>query len=130
MRMDKGQVCAESTMTRREMLTAGGAILGGMAMSGQAFAQQSAANQTWTGKAFGDGLLSGKVAVITGAARGIGRAIAVDMAANGADIVGIDLCAKILQEVVGDVREIAALRETADKVEQQFGRIDMGEIAS
>jgi NAD(P)-dependent dehydrogenase (short-subunit alcohol dehydrogenase family) len=152
MRMDEEKARAESAMTRREMLTAGGAILGGMAMSGQAFAQQSAANQTWTGKAFGDGPLSGKVAVITGAARGIGRAIAVNMAANGADIVGIDLCAKILQEqsyavttkedlaetgrlvrqhgrkfmeVVGDVRDIAALRATADKAVQEFGRIDI-----
>jgi NAD(P)-dependent dehydrogenase (short-subunit alcohol dehydrogenase family) len=90
--------------------------------------------------------------VITGAARGIGRAIAVDMAANGADIVGIDICAKILQEqsypvttkedlaeterlvkehgrkfmgVVGDVRDIGFLRSTADKAAQQFGHIDI-----
>ena len=145
------------SVTRRELLVTGGAVLGviagGTTMSGEALGQQqSAENQTWAGKAFGDGLLRGKVAVITGAARGIGRAIAVDMAANGADIVAIDICAKILPEqsyavttkedldetgrlvkqhgrqflgMVGDVREIAFLRATADKVEQQFGHIDI-----
>src|SRR6201996_2732539 len=36
-------------------------------------------------------VLQGKVAVVTGAARGIGRAIAVEMAANGADVVALDI---------------------------------------
>jgi SDR family mycofactocin-dependent oxidoreductase len=139
-------------MTRRTLLTSGGALMGAMAMGAEAFGQQSAANQTWEGKAFGDGLLSGKVAVITGAGRGIGRAIAVDMAANGADIVGIDICGKITPvqsypvtttadldetgrlvkahgrqfvEVVGDVRDIKFLRATAEKAQQQFGHIDI-----
>jgi hypothetical protein len=39
--------------------------------------------------------LSGKVAVVTGAARGIGRAIAVELAANGADIVAIDIAGPV-----------------------------------
>jgi hypothetical protein len=39
--------------------------------------------------------LSGKVAVVTGAARGIGRAIAVEMAANGADVIVVDIAAPI-----------------------------------
>jgi SDR family mycofactocin-dependent oxidoreductase len=38
------------------------------------------------------GRLSGKVAVITGAARGIGRAQAVRFAQEGAGVIGIDLC--------------------------------------
>jgi NAD(P)-dependent dehydrogenase (short-subunit alcohol dehydrogenase family) len=143
-----------NSVTRRELLVSGGAVLGAIAggmMSGEALGQ-SAGSQTWAGKAFGDGLLSGKVAVITGAARGIGRAIAVDMAANGADIVAIDLCAKILPEqsyavttkedldetgrlvkqhgrrflgVVGDVRDMKFLRATADTVQQQFGSINI-----
>jgi NAD(P)-dependent dehydrogenase (short-subunit alcohol dehydrogenase family) len=156
MKMNEGAGWRESTVTRRDLLVSGGAMLGslagGMAMSGQTPGQQSAGTQTWAGNVFGNSLLSGKVAVITGAARGIGRAIAVDMAANGADIVGIDICAKILQEqsyavttkedldetgrlvkqhgrrfmeVVGDVRNLGFLRSTADKAQQQFGRIDI-----
>jgi NAD(P)-dependent dehydrogenase (short-subunit alcohol dehydrogenase family) len=35
--------------------------------------------------------LHGKVAVVTGAARGIGRAAAVAMARAGADVAGIDI---------------------------------------
>lgn len=39
--------------------------------------------------------LQGKVAVVTGAARGIGRASAVALARAGADIVGIDIASPI-----------------------------------
>src|SRR6202012_6305410 len=40
-------------------------------------------------------MLQDKVAVVTGAARGIGRAIAGEMAANGADVVVIDIAGKV-----------------------------------
>jgi NAD(P)-dependent dehydrogenase (short-subunit alcohol dehydrogenase family) len=115
-------------------------------------AQQSEPTQTWPGRAFGNNLLQGKVAVVTGAARGIGRSIAVDMAANGADVIGIDICAKILPvqeypittpgdldqtgtlvrqtgrkwtQFIGDIRDLSFLRATADQVEQQSGSVDI-----
>jgi NAD(P)-dependent dehydrogenase (short-subunit alcohol dehydrogenase family) len=96
--------------------------------------------------------LSGKVAVVTGAARGIGRAIAVELAANGADIVAIDIAgfvspasnavpaspeeledtAKMIRAfgrradtVRADIRDIAALRRIADETDQKFGKIDI-----
>jgi len=143
---------SHNSWSRRDLLAFGGSIVGGMATGGRAMAEMSAMNQTWPGRAFGDGLLSGKVAVVTGAARGIGRSIAVDMAANGADVVGLDICAKItpvqsyaiatredldetgklvkqhgrqFMEIVGDVRDIAFLRSTADQVQQKFGHIDI-----
>lgn len=41
------------------------------------------------------GSLLGKAAVVTGAARGIGRATAVAFAHEGADFAGIDVCAAV-----------------------------------
>ena len=97
-------------------------------------------------------MLQDKVAVITGAARGIGRAIAVEMAANGADVVAVDIAGKVspasnavpatpeeLDETVrliksfgrrgeaikADIRDIGALRQIADKVEGDYGKIDI-----
>jgi NAD(P)-dependent dehydrogenase (short-subunit alcohol dehydrogenase family) len=96
--------------------------------------------------------LEGKVAVVTGAARGIGRAIAVELAANGADVVAIDIAGPVspasnaepatpeeLAETVqqiksygrrsefikADIRDIAALRQIADHIDQTYGKIDI-----
>ena len=55
------------------------------------------------------GLLEGKVALITGAARGIGKAIALKFASEGADIAFTDL---VLNDTV---------KETVNKLEA-FGR--------
>jgi NAD(P)-dependent dehydrogenase (short-subunit alcohol dehydrogenase family) len=48
------------------------------------------------------GKLDGRVAFITGAARGQGRSHAVRFAEEGADIVGVDICADI--DAVGQRR--------------------------
>jgi NAD(P)-dependent dehydrogenase (short-subunit alcohol dehydrogenase family) len=97
-------------------------------------------------------LLAGKTAVITGAARGIGRATAVAFAREGADIVGVDICAVVdprsgvtpatpeeLNEtgklvsaagrswlgIKADTRDLPALRAAASRAEQEFGGIDI-----
>jgi SDR family mycofactocin-dependent oxidoreductase len=96
--------------------------------------------------------LLGKVAVITGAARGIGRATAIAFAREGANIIGLDICAPVdprsgvvpstpqdLQEtgrliaaagrrwmgVELDQRDLSALRLAALRGEQEFGGLDI-----
>jgi (+)-trans-carveol dehydrogenase len=95
--------------------------------------------------------LDGKVAFITGAARGQGRSHAVRLAEAGADIIAIDICADIpgllypsateddLKETVrlvqglgrrivaapADVRDGAALKQALDRGVEQLGRLDI-----
>ncbi len=62
------------------------------------------------------GRLAGKVAFITGAARGQGRSHAVRFAEEGADIVALDLCGE-LEEVPYPLGTAAELAETVRQVE-------------
>ncbi|MFC9555942.1 mycofactocin-coupled SDR family oxidoreductase [Rhodococcus sp. NPDC056960] len=97
------------------------------------------------------GKLDGKVAFITGAARGQGRSHAVKLAREGANIIAVDICAPVesapyamasaddLQETVrlveaaggkivsriADVRDLAALSAAVDEGVEQFGRLDI-----
>src|SRR3954462_4825266 len=68
------------------------------------------------------GRLEGKVAFITGAARGQGRAHAVKMAQEGADIIVVDLCAQI-DSVEYPMATPDDLAETVKLVEDQDRRI-------
>jgi SDR family mycofactocin-dependent oxidoreductase len=68
------------------------------------------------------GMLDGKVAFITGAARGQGRSHAVRLAQEGADIIAVDLCAQpATVSVPGATPE--DLAETVALVEKQDRRI-------
>jgi NAD(P)-dependent dehydrogenase (short-subunit alcohol dehydrogenase family) len=136
---------------RRKILM--GAVVSGaaMAMPAQA-AEQSTAPSAGPIRAGRDSDLKGKVAVVTGAARGIGRAIAVEMAANGADVAIIDICGPVSSasnakpatpedlaetarqvqahgrrctSIQADIRDIARLRTIADRLETEFGKIDI-----
>ncbi|WP_273733285.1 mycofactocin-coupled SDR family oxidoreductase [Mycolicibacterium septicum] len=71
------------------------------------------------------GRLRGKTALITGAARGIGRAQAVRFTEEGADIIAIDVCGPI-ESVAVPHSTPQDLAETARLVEQAGGRIVTG----
>ena len=97
------------------------------------------------------GKLDGKVAFITGAARGQGRSHAIRLAQEGADIIAVDICAQLdsvtypmgtqeeLQETVkaveetgrrivarqADVRDVAALQKAFDEGVAELGPVDI-----
>ena len=98
------------------------------------------------------GRVEGKVAFISGAARGQGRSHAVRLAEEGADIIAIDICKPVVAEggippstpedlaetadlVKGhnrriytaevDVRDYAALKAAVDAGVEQLGRLDI-----
>jgi (+)-trans-carveol dehydrogenase len=97
------------------------------------------------------GRLDGKVAFITGAARGQGRSHALRLAQEGADIIAVDICSQVetvgyplatsddLAETVrqvealdrrivateADVRDSAALTRAVDDGVAQLGRLDI-----
>ena len=98
-----------------------------------------------------EGPLQGRVAFITGAARGQGRAHAVRLAADGADVIAVDLCeqiasvryplatsddlaatVKLIEDTgariaarQGDVRDRASLSSALQAGLDEFGRLDI-----
>jgi (+)-trans-carveol dehydrogenase len=97
------------------------------------------------------GRLDGKVAFITGAARGQGRSHAIRLAQEGADIIAVDICGQIdavpypmstpadLAQTVdavealdrriiatqADVRDYEAMKQALDDGVRQLGRLDI-----
>ncbi|MFF9035957.1 SDR family oxidoreductase [Streptomyces sp. NPDC014892] len=95
--------------------------------------------------------LHGKSVLVTGAARGLGRATALACAAEGADLTLLDLCADLpgvpyplgtpgqlehtaalcreagaaVLTVETDIRDLRAVREAVTRAEDRFGRIDV-----
>jgi len=82
--------------------------------------------------------LAGKVALITGSSKGIGRATALELASQGAKVViNYSSSAKEADEVVkqigsdnaiavkADVSSIPALEELVNKTVERFGKIDI-----
>ncbi|MBO0680456.1 mycofactocin-coupled SDR family oxidoreductase [Mycolicibacterium sp. S2-37] len=74
------------------------------------------------------GRVEGKVAFITGAARGQGRSHAVRLAEEGADIIAVDVCRQISSESQIPAATPDDLAETADLVKGLNRRIVTAEV--
>jgi len=83
--------------------------------------------------------LHGKVAIVTGAGRGIGREIALKLAREGTKTIVIDLNPVLLEEVkkvfdenglegfhqVCDIRDFSDIQRVVQEAERRYGRIDI-----
>ena len=83
--------------------------------------------------------LDNKIAIVTGARRGIGRAIALALAKEGANIVVSDIsqeeCQKVVTEIEGlgrrglaikcDVTSMAEVEDMVRRTVAEFGRVDI-----
>lgn len=83
--------------------------------------------------------LDGKVAVVTGAARGIGRHTALTLAKHGADVVGWDLILEELEPVAAqidkfgrrskaqrvNITNIPEIYAAAEAIQKDFGQVDI-----
>ena len=83
--------------------------------------------------------LANQIAVVTGAGRGIGRAIALKFAAAGADVVCVSRTAENSEKIAGEVRALGrkawahavdvanvdAVNATAEKILADCGKVDI-----
>jgi 3-oxoacyl-[acyl-carrier protein] reductase len=84
--------------------------------------------------------LTGKVAIVTGGSRGIGRAVSIMLARQGANVAFLDRAACLVDDhtkgdvealgrrsvcVGGDVTDPASCAETVEQTIREFGRVDI-----
>lgn len=143
-------------MTRRKLILGSSTLAGTAAIIGANLDRASAQLTQSTTSASKPaverrGRLQGQVAIVTGAARGIGRACAVALAREGADVVALDIAKQIssvkypmakpedLAEtdrqikalgrrcitMQADVRDFAQMRTAVERTIREFGKVDI-----
>ena len=161
---DEGDHCPEAAgpgaaagTSRRALALGAAAALAGATSGCAAFGEpppvSAADDATPPGAPAPRGRLAGEVVLVTGAARGIGRAICLACAREGADIVGLDLTApaspavryppatpadlaeterlvtveqrRRFLPVIADVRDRAAIGDAVRLTLAEFGRLDV-----
>ena len=144
---------SQNPLSRRNVVLGGAAAIAG---SATVFAQSNkteAVEPQSVAQSSSTGMLSGKVAVVTGAARAIGRACAVSLASKGADVVVMDIAQpdafpylnypmasmddlnetkRLVEEqgsrclsVRGDIRNMEQMRDLVDRTINEFGQVDI-----
>lgn len=143
----------QSSLSRRGLILSGGAAIASSTVAAvantdaKAETESTAIAQTTPVTGF----LNGQVALVTGAARGIGQAIALALAKAGADIAAIDILAdipghpvpmaqprdmvetqRLVEEsgrqflsVKADIRDLAALQAAVTQASEVLGPIDI-----
>jgi len=140
-----------NSLTRRGVVISGAAALASTAAIAIQRPDQAIAQQSENTLLPVTRRLNGKIAIVTGAARGIGRACAIALAREGADIVAMDIAHNIdglsyslatpadLAETVrlveaeerrclsvqADVRDMNQMSDLVERSLQEFGKIDI-----
>jgi SDR family mycofactocin-dependent oxidoreductase len=151
--MDTKDTNISGNISRRSMITNSLSALAGISLlgGGNIFAaeKKQTAPDSEPKNPFS---LEGKSAIVTGGARGIGRAIAVALASAGADIMVIDIAEAASPDVIyppatkedmeetgqlvkalnrryisvkADTRDISAIKSACERAQKEFGKIDI-----
>lgn len=144
----------KTPMTRRKLILGSSTLAGAVVVTSTQLNQvsaQSPQSATSTPAAGKEGRLQGQVAVVTGAARGIGRACSIALAREGADVVALDIVRQIssvkypmatLEELAetdrqikalgrrsitmqADVRDVTQMRTAVERAVRELGKVDI-----